>query len=264
MCKFDYSAAQVQSTFFFCVSQDTVALCLMECVHLTRATMNHKQSELIERYQDSKLDKGETSEDEEELLNLLEDDEDETFSKYRETRMQQLSSELKHIEKLATSDSHAGENLGRLIKLSNEKELIDAISSNAHFNSQDASPVVVHFQQPNFAKCKIMNERLAIMAEKHLGVRFYNINAADAPFFVARLQIKVLPFVIGYIQNGLEAMRLVGFEKLGNDPNTFNVEALEHLLYMHGLIKRRTINYGSIRQTTAPVQQTPDDDDLDI
>ncbi|CAK7901358.1 phosducin-like protein 1 [[Candida] anglica] len=215
--------------------------------------MNSKQSELVERYQESQLQKKENpdefeSDSDDELMELLEEEEEAAFSKYREARLQQLSEEFKKVD-----DAH-GTEMGELKFIHDEKEVMDIVTRSEH--------VIIHFQQPEFAKCKIMNERLTVLAEKHLTVKFIYVNASETPFLVTKLGIKVLPFVVGYI-GGKEALRVVGFEKLGNDPNTFNVEVLEQLLYVHGIINRRTINFGSIKQKTKAVTEDSDDD-LDL
>lgn len=225
-------------------------------------TMNSKQSELIEKYQDSllksskNLDENE-SDDDDDLLDQLEREEEEVFSKYRESRMQELSKEFKKIDQLSTTDSgKANHELGELKNITNERELMDIIAQN------QTSPIIIHFQEPNFTRCKIMNDKLCILAEKHLGIRFIVINASEAPFLVAKLNIKVLPFVVGYV-NGKECLRIVGFEKLGNNPNDFQIESLEQIFYMNGIINRKTINFGSIKQKPKDLNQDSDDD-LDI
>ncbi|CAH2354810.1 phosducin-like protein 1 [[Candida] railenensis] len=227
--------------------------------------MNSKQSELIEKYQESKLlsnnniDETPVSDDEDDLLDQLEREEEEIFSKYRESRIQELSKEIKNVNSSVTQSIN--NELGELKTIQNEKELMEILQQNSSAQLQ-GPPIVIHFQQPEFAKCKIMNERLNILAEKHLGLKIYNINAVDAPFLVTKLGIKVLPFVVGYIK-GAEVLRVVGFEKLGNNPETFDIETLEQLFYMHGLINRKTINFGSIKQKSKILTEDSDDD-LDL
>lgn len=117
--------------------------------------MDQKQSELVERYQDSKLrkqlneDEGHESESDDDLLELLEDDE--ANSKYRESRIQQLSKEFKRIDD-AETNNHG--NLGSVISMEDERKIMDIVTN--------TELVLIHFYQPEFDKCKIMNNRLAV------------------------------------------------------------------------------------------------------
>lgn len=88
------------------------------------------------------------------------------------------------------------------------------------------------------------------------------IQAKDAPFLVTKLGIKQLPFVVIY-KNGKELDRLIGFERLGNDPNNFSIEILEQFLFSRNVINRKTVNFGSIRGSTKP-ERGDSDDDLDL
>lgn len=106
------------------------------------------------------------------------------------------------------------------------------------------------------------NTNVKVIAEKYLNLKVLTIKAESAPFLVTKLKIKVLPFVAIY-KNGKEINRIVGFEKLGNDPNNVSVESLEHFLYANGITNRRIVNYGSIQSRTNPVNEDSDDG-LDI
>jgi len=66
------------------------------------------------------------------------------------------------------------------------------------------------------------------------------IEVVNAPFLVNKLNIKVLPCVIGFV-NGNEQVRLLGFEKLGNSDN-FTPEQLEFQLFEAGLLLHRSNN----------------------
>lgn len=215
--------------------------------------MDQQQSKLVEQYQEAKLQKQldqddeEVNSDDDELLELLE--QDDTLAKYRDERIQELKKEFNRID-----NATAGEQYGNIITIEDEKQLMETVTSNEY--------TLVHFYQPEFDKCKKMNDKLSIIAEKHLALKVIIIKAKDAPFLVTKLGIKILPFVVIY-KNGKELDRLVGFEKLGNDPNNFNIEDLENFLLLRNVINRRTINYGSIRGSIKPVDQDSDDD-LDL
>lgn len=117
--------------------------------------MDQKQSELVEKYQESKLrkhlkdDEGYESESEDDLLELLEDEEE--ISKYREARIQQLSKEFKRID---DEETERYGSLGSVIEISDEKQIMEMVTH--------SELTLVHFYQPEFDKCKIMNSRLAV------------------------------------------------------------------------------------------------------
>jgi thioredoxin-like negative regulator of GroEL len=74
--------------------------------------------------------------------------------------------------------------------------------------------VVVHFYHDEFARCKAVDKNLSLIAPLILGCRFLKINANKCPFFVSKLNIKILPTIVYFIQ-GKSVHRLVGFTELG-------------------------------------------------
>ncbi|CAH6718207.1 phosducin-like protein 1 [[Candida] jaroonii] len=218
--------------------------------------MDSKQSELIERYQDSILKNQDHKDDDlndeiddDELLDLLDED-DAILSQYRESRIQQLTKEFKKIDELSP------DNLGAIEDYTDEKALMEVVTK--------SEIVFIHFYQPNFAKCNKMNEKLKILAEKHLTLKVLSIKAETATFLVEKLKIKVLPFVVIY-KNGKEFDRLVGFEKLGNDPNDFSYDSLETYLIRTGVINRRSIKFTSTKPSSFNDNNDNDEgSDLDI
>ncbi|CAM9333115.1 unnamed protein product [Discosporangium mesarthrocarpum] len=76
-----------------------------------------------------------------------------------------------------------------------------------------SAKVVVHFYHNEFHRCKIMDARLAEVAPRHLETKIIKINAEKAPFFVNKLQVRVLPTVVCFI-NGVAVHSIVGFEGL--------------------------------------------------
>ena len=73
---------------------------------------------------------------------------------------------------------------------------------------------VLHFYHNDFERCKIVDHHLKQIASKHLEARFMTINAEKCPFFVAKLQIQVLPTIVCFM-DGVSLDRIVGFEELG-------------------------------------------------
>lgn len=73
--------------------------------------------------------------------------------------------------------------------------------------------VIVHFYHKDFARCKVMDMRLGELAPRHLESKFLRIDAEKTPFFVEKLQVKILPTVICFI-DGIAVHHIIGFEGL--------------------------------------------------
>lgn len=182
-----------------------------------------------------------------ELLNDLEEDDDEFMARYREQRIEQISSHLKKVEKNVRE-----QNYGIVEVISQESRLINM--------STQIDNIIIHFEIPTFPKCVFMDNALESLARKYLDSKFVKINVENCPFLVDKLQIKVLPFVVGY-KKGVEALRLTGFSELGNDPNGFPLVNLEKRLLSVRLIK----STGRLTQAKINnINNSSDDSDLDL
>ena len=107
-----------------------------------------------------------------------------------------------------------------------EKEFLPEVTTTKH--------VVAHFYHQEFERCRIMDKHLAVMAKKYFETKFVKISAPDAPFFVTKLQVKVLPCLI-YFRDGVAFDRLVGFEELGGKDD-YPTAKLEHTLLDAGVV----------------------------
>ena len=56
--------------------------------------------------------------------------------------------------------------------------------------------VICHFYHPEFRRCQIVDKHLTILAAKYLNTKFVKIDVLKAPFFVTKLNVKILPAVI--------------------------------------------------------------------
>jgi hypothetical protein len=116
--------------------------------------------------------------------------------------------------------------------------------------------VVCHFYHAEFERCRIVDHHLGLLAAAHLPTRFIRVNADKAPFFVGKLQVKVLPTVVCF-KDGIAIDRIVGFEELGG-VDDFPTAAIEKRLAKAGMLlakddkddgsRRRDGAKGSIRQ----------------
>lgn len=207
------------------------------------------ESKILDTYQKGLLNESRRSDDDdefqsdeddfEELMELM--DSPDAEAKYREERMAQLEQMMR--------ESKYNKERAQLRTLTDESELFELTTKTAASRgllkhgggiSGDNPGVVVHFFDANFATCKLMDERLTQLAERHFNTtHFVRIAAKDAPFLTARLQIQVLPCVIAYV-NGVEKKRLLGFGELGNNPKKLELSVLEGVLKKAGAISRLT------------------------
>jgi|TARA_B110000977_G_C10867851_1_gene412333 thiol-disulfide isomerase/thioredoxin len=73
---------------------------------------------------------------------------------------------------------------------------------------------IVHFYHKDFERCKVVDHHLTMIAKKHIESRIMKLDAEKCPFFIARLQVQMLPTIISFI-DGVAVDRIIGFEELG-------------------------------------------------
>jgi len=95
--------------------------------------------------------------------------------------------------------------------------------------------VVVHFYHQDFTRCKIVDKHLEILAKQHIEAKFLHIDVEKAPFFVSKLQVKVLPAIVIF-KDGVADDRIVGFDELGGSDN-FKTDTLAKRIATSGAIK---------------------------
>jgi thiol-disulfide isomerase/thioredoxin len=94
--------------------------------------------------------------------------------------------------------------------------------------------VVCHFYHPTFDTCKIVDHHLRLLCQRHLPTRFIAVNADKAPFFVGKLQVKMLPTVVLF-KDGIAVDRVVGFDELGG-VDDFKTDVMEKRLAKGGVV----------------------------
>ncbi|KAJ2452249.1 hypothetical protein EV183_003038, partial [Coemansia sp. RSA 2336] len=158
------------------------------------------------------LDERDDALSDDEILAELENDPE--LEIMREARLNQLKKEMDYMRDLR-SQGH-----GEYSELNEEEAMVKLIASSAKG--------VVHFKHPQFARCKILDKHLEVLARYHFETRFASISVEKCPFLTQKFQVRVLPCVL-LIQNGSVIDRIVGFEELGNK-DSFTTEALEKRL----------------------------------
>ena len=183
-------------------------------------------------------------EDDDALLDELEKEteNDPVLAHLREARIQQLSSDLARVKSLRS------EGYGTFLDIKDEKVLLEITTSHPR--------CIVHFHKTDFNRCRIMDGHLKTIAEEHLEARVVKINVENAPFLVTKLNVKVLPCVIAFI-DGVSVDRVVGFEGLGYEEDTFRTNDLERRLVDAGVLDK----VGGIGALGAQ-SRTQDEDDM--
>lgn len=93
---------------------------------------------------------------------------------------------------------------------------------------------IVHFYHRAFEKCEVMDLCLNQVAQEHGETQFARIEAEKAPFFIAKLGIRVLPSVLVF-EHGVLVDRITGFEGIANGID-ITAKSVEARLMQYGAI----------------------------
>lgn len=169
------------------------------------------------------------SDDDDALIESLEHEaeHDPSLAHLREARVQALASDL------ARSKALRSEGFGTYDSITDEKSLMDTATS--------AKRCIVHFYKSDFNRCRIMDGHLESLSSVHLEARFIRINVEHAPFLVTKLNVRVLPCVIGFL-DGVSADRIIGFEGVGYSEDTFKTDDLENRFLEAGVLEAQKIH----------------------
>jgi hypothetical protein len=190
--------------------------------------------------------------DKDALLKALEEEDDPA---YRSDRIEQLRAEFGAAKERFSTDNNNNNTLYSTLR--DDQSLLDftttqSSSSSSPSPSSSSSPsrCVVHFTHPDFARCSIMDDHLRLLASRHHseeedGVRFARIDVRDCPFVVEKLNVRVLPYVIGFV-DGVAVERIVGFEGLASGGlrdavNGFRTVELERRLLRQGVLVKEKL-----------------------
>jgi hypothetical protein len=103
------------------------------------------------------------------------------------------------------------------------------------------------------------------LAQKHFDTRFVKISVDNAPFLVTKLNVRVLPCVISFV-DGISVGRIVGFEGLGTG-DKFTTKDLESRLLQCGVLVREKMGdaegFNLSRHSTSRKNKDDVDDDDD-
>ena len=94
--------------------------------------------------------------------------------------------------------------------------------------------VCVAFFHKDFVRCKIIDMHIQRLVREHEECRFVRLDAERAPFFIEKLQIKMLPTLIMFV-DGIAYDRITGFDELGGSDD-FPTIALTRRLIKGGVL----------------------------
>ena len=205
------------------------------------AAIDERVATLLDRHQPA------DSDDEDALIAELEED-DGALSGLRERRLEELHTEMSRAKMMKKSEH------GTYTEIKDEKQLMDITTS--------TKLCVVHFMKPDFNNCRIMDERLRVLAEKHFDTRIVSINVENAPFLVVKLGVQVLPCVIAFVE-GVSVDRIVGFEGVGRRPDMVTVSELEGRLLSSGVLVRSKMTREDDRRRMQQAREREEEDSGD-
>lgn len=189
------------------------------------------------------------SDDEDALIAELEegDGDDGALDALRERRREQLHAEMARAKALKETQH------GTYVEIKDEKQLMDMTTS--------TKLCVVHFMKPDFTRCRVMDAKLAVLADKHYEARFVSINVDNAPFLVVKLGIQVLPCVVCF-KDAVGVDRVIGFEGIGRKADSFTAAELEARLLRSGMLVRAKVGGEDVRTAKKKevVEEDVDDD----
>ncbi|KAL0483932.1 thioredoxin domain-containing protein [Acrasis kona] len=170
-------------------------------------TIRSKKGDLQKRDEEEDEEEDDFDEDKFEL------DDEEEIIRLRQARLQQIKTQAK-MEQEFKNKGH-----GAYTEITEDQFLKEVTGSKF---------VVCHFYHRDFERCKIVDKHLNIISVNHISTKFIKINAEKSPFFVQKLQVRMLPTIVCFI-NGVAKDEIVGFSQLtGSDD--FKTHVLEERL----------------------------------
>ncbi|KIV77484.1 hypothetical protein PV11_09274 [Exophiala sideris] len=171
--------------------------------------------------------------DPDDILASLEEEEE---SEYRAQRLQELSdaaTSSRTTNAFATVKKH-------FITLKSDDETLAFTT--------EYERAVVHFFHPDFARCNTMDDHCEVIGEKHADntdadVAFARVDVKHCPFVVEKLNVRVLPCVIGFVK-GVVKGRITGFEGVcwdGKEGSINVTQAIEEAFVTWSVLRKRLL-----------------------
>jgi len=108
-----------------------------------------------------------------------------------------------------------------------------------------------HFYHKDFERCKVIDMHLRELSMRHLECRFLKIDAEKCPFFVEKLNVRVLPTIVCFIDGiAQNDDRIVGFQGL-----TGGLAEGKEDEFKVGVLAERLGEIGVIEYTPPPTEE---------
>lgn len=104
----------------------------------------------------------------------------------------------------------------RLLELKHSIPIKLLTSRDALFARILTERCIVHFFKPEFARCKVMDQKLVEVSTILTNIKFYRVEAENFKDVCEYLKITMLPF-LGFFKEGRCVDNILGFEGLGED-----------------------------------------------
>ena len=170
----------------------------------------------------------ETVDEELARLERVENMGDDELELLRERRLAQLKQQKERVERLR-AQGH-----GQLVHVTDDKDFFA--------KAKQASKMVVHFSRASTRRCEILQKHLELLAAKHIGTLFIQVDAEKSPFLAERLKIHTLPSMVLCL-NGKTEHTIIGFDELGGH-DSFTTDELERVLYTRGVVEHAGSRHG--------------------
>ena len=116
-----------------------------------------------------------------------------------------------------------------------------------------------HFYHNDFERCKILDEHIKKIANEHPETLFIRINAEKTPFFTTKLNVRVLPTLIMFV-DGKAIGRFIGFQDFGMSDDFPTINISRKLVLYKMILPKNKAEKGEI---TINKKKGSDDDDSD-
>jgi thiol-disulfide isomerase/thioredoxin len=155
------------------------------------------------------------------------DKEIERFQNPDEDDLEQIRRQRLAQLKLQAKERQEWDNLGhgKMNELSEQKEFFDCC--------KHSKRVVALFFTPTNEYCRVVEEHLTVLANRHKETKFIKIHAEKSPFLVDRLKIWMMPTVV-LIKDQKTEYSIVGLDELNK--GKFETRDLEKILLSHEVI----------------------------
>jgi len=180
--------------------------------------------------------------EEEELYEDWDLEDDAFLASNRAKRMQELSDQIKDQR------AQRAEGYGTYTQLNDDPEVMQT--------TLRCKYSLVHFFKSDFNRCRIMDEHLSALSQKHLQTRFLKVDVEHAAFLITKLNIKTLPCVVAFV-DGIMTDKIIGFQGVGSSQDTFTTKDLEARLVVAGVLEEKWID--GISETVTRFRRVKED-----